>query len=537
MRLRGLQAEAIKLAAQREGAESAIKTLQDELERIGGDAAALKAAGRVDAWRELRSRYDSAADIPVRQGELAAKRDAVDDILRRLGREGEAEPQRLLLSVGTVGALEDLIARRSGVEARLETARAALEEAEAGLAQALEEAPPSDAGGAAIEMVKARLQAARRDDSTSRMRALRADVDKQSRKLANALDALAPWRGGLHDLALVSVPGEAETQALRERLSRTRALRGQHAERLAAKTGLAERLRAEAAAAARAADLVGDDLAADIRAAREALWSAHRAELNARSADAFEAAMRRDDAAGAARLANARELAAQRERAMTLAGVEADCARAKADLDAAETALEALNREIESAAPVAPPAGRDMLSFIDAWRVKRDEALSAIAGLDEIKDARRRIEDEAAVGRRALSEALQEAGVAHDPEGSGEALIEAAEAAIAGEAKLVAPAPEGGGASRGRRSRRGQAQERLGSGRELARRVARGVRRDVAWRGRRRACARRGETIAESARRIARDPEGMCGPRRPHRQDGARQAPVRRRGRRGRRGA
>ena len=472
----------------------------------------------------------------MRQGELAAKRDAVDDILRRLGREGEAEPQRLLLSVGTVGALEDLIARRSGVEARLETARAALEEAEAGLAQALEEAPPSDAGGAAIEMVKARLQAARRDDSTSRLRALRADVDKQSRKLANALDALAPWRGGLHDLALVSVPGEAETQALRERLSRTRALRAQHAERLAAKTGLAERLRAEAAAAARAADLVGDDLAADIRAAREALWSAHRAELNARSADAFEAAMRRDDAAGAARLANARELAAQRERAMTLAGVEADCARAKADLDAAETALEALNREIESAAPVAPPAGRDMLSFIDAWRVKRDEALSAIAGLDEIKDARRRIEDEAAVGRRALSEALQ-SGVAHDPEGSGEALIEAAEAAIAGDAKLVGLRQK----AEERRAEAARAEGKLksahGSGRELARGVARGVRRDVAWRGRRRACAGRGETIAESARRIARDLEGMCGPRRPHRQDGARQAPVRRRGRSGRRGA
>jgi uncharacterized protein YhaN len=483
-----LQAEAIKLAAQREGAESAVKTLQDELDRIGGDAAALKVAGRVDAWRELRSRYDSAADIHVRGGELAAKRAAVEDILRRLGREGEAEPQRLLLSVGTVGALEDLIARRSGVEARLETARAALEEAEAGLAQALEEAPPSDAGGAAIEMVKARLQVARRDDSTSRMRALRADVDKQSRRLANALDALAPWSGGLGDLAFVSVPGEAETQALRERLSRTRALRGQHAERLAAKTGEAERLRAEAAAAARAADLVGDDLAADLRAAREALWSAHRAELNAQSADAFEAAMRRDDAAGAARLANARELAAQRERAMTLAGVEADRARAKADLDAAESALAALNREIESAAPVAPPAGRDMLSFVDAWRVKRDEALSAIAGMDEIKDARRRIEDEAAFGRRTLSEALQEAGVAHDPEGSSETLIEAAEAAIAGDAKLV--------------GLRQKAEERRADAARAAGKLKSATEADASWRAAwREACAgtRLGEAEGEPA--------------------------------------
>ena len=73
--------------------------------------------------------------------------------------------------------------------------------------------------------------------------------------------------------------------------------------------------------------------------------------------------MRRDDAAGAARLANARELAAARERAMTLAGVEADCARAKADLAAAEIALEALDHEIAAVAPVAPPAGRDPLSF------------------------------------------------------------------------------------------------------------------------------------------------------------------------------
>ena len=50
--------------------------------------------------------------------------------------------------------------------------------------------------------------------------------------------------------------------------------------------------------------------------------------------------MRRDDAAGAARLANARELAAARERAVKLAGVEAECARAKADLEAAERALD-----------------------------------------------------------------------------------------------------------------------------------------------------------------------------------------------------
>ena len=75
------------------------------------------------AGASCSSRYDSAADIPVRQGELDGKRDAVADILRRLGREGEADPLKLPLPVRVVGALEDLIAARSGVLSKLEAAR------------------------------------------------------------------------------------------------------------------------------------------------------------------------------------------------------------------------------------------------------------------------------------------------------------------------------------------------------------------------------------------------------------------------------
>jgi len=60
---------------QKEGAESVIRALEEQLEQIAADPAAALMAVRVDGWRELRSRYDSAADIPVRQGELAAKRD------------------------------------------------------------------------------------------------------------------------------------------------------------------------------------------------------------------------------------------------------------------------------------------------------------------------------------------------------------------------------------------------------------------------------------------------------------------------------
>ena len=335
--VRRLQAEAIRLGAQKDSVEGEISALEDQLERIRVDPEALRIATRVDGWRELRSRYDAAADIPVRQGELAAKRGVVADILRRLGREGEADPRKLPLPAPIVGALEDLIAARSGVVSKLEAASEAAEAARSAHAQALQDLPQriDDRQIAAMASLRARLIEARRDDSAARLRVARDDVDKTTRKLKEAFAALAPWRGNAEALAKVPVPDEAETAELRRRVAQSEALRRQASDLLAAKTREAERLKVEAAAAARGADLLGDEAAAEIRSTREAAWSAHRAGLDRTSADLFEAAMRRDDAASAARLAGVRELAALRERAIKLAGVEAEREHAKADLEAA----------------------------------------------------------------------------------------------------------------------------------------------------------------------------------------------------------
>ena len=75
----------------------------------------------------------------MRQGELAAKRDAVADMLRRLGRAGRGRPAKLLLSARSMGALEDLIAARSGVLSKLEAAGEAAEAARSALSRALQE--------------------------------------------------------------------------------------------------------------------------------------------------------------------------------------------------------------------------------------------------------------------------------------------------------------------------------------------------------------------------------------------------------------
>ena len=70
---------------------------------------------------------------------------------------------------------------------------------------------------AAMNSLKARLLEARRDDSATRLRAARDDIDKGARKLKEAFAALAPWRGNAEALTLVVVPDEAEIAELRRR--------------------------------------------------------------------------------------------------------------------------------------------------------------------------------------------------------------------------------------------------------------------------------------------------------------------------------
>ncbi len=94
----------------------------------------------------------------------------------------------------------------------------------------------------------------------------------RKRKLEEAFAALAPWRGDGEALARVGIPDEAETAELRRRIAQLEARRRQAFDLLAAKTREVERLKAEAAAAASAADPFGDEAAAEIRAARDAAW-------------------------------------------------------------------------------------------------------------------------------------------------------------------------------------------------------------------------------------------------------------------------
>ena len=248
-----------------------------------------RVAARVEAWRELRSRYDAAKDIPVRRGELAAKRAAIAEILRRLGRvsEGRAAESAPALCARSA-ALEDLIAERSGVQTKLDGARAALDEARNALAHALEEAPRAEGDGAAVETLKTRLQAARRDEfglaaSRRARRVQKAGPEAGGRAGgARAVDrrARGAWRA-------CPSPARRRPRRCASACRKPAERRQHHVDRLAEKT--ARSRAAEGGGRRRAARSNSSATTSRriLRAARDAAWSEpSRASSAAASADA-----------------------------------------------------------------------------------------------------------------------------------------------------------------------------------------------------------------------------------------------------------
>ncbi len=100
--------------------------------------------------------------------------------------------------------------------------------------------------------------------------------------------------------------------------------------------------------------------------------------------------------------------------------------------------VQALDGEIAALLPAPVPEGRDALSFLNAWRARRDDALKIVEALRDMKEAARRADQEDSKARRSLGEALGAAGVAHQADAPLSALIETAELAVDEDARLEA---------------------------------------------------------------------------------------------------
>lgn len=416
------------------------------------DVAALAVAGRVEDLAALRARHVTAEkDLPERRLQLREAELEIAGILRRIGRAGEPDPGRLLPGAAIEGALRQLIETRSGIEAAATHAQAALAEARRRLDEAL--ARFGEAGGdperrrrhdPRMLPLRTVVTALRNDDHAARLRLADRSHATQSDLLAVRMAELLPWRGEIRDLAAMAVPDSAliERWKTAQAEAQARLLEQENeTDRLAAEI---LRLRAGLEAAAGDGGIVGDQEAGEIRTRREQAWADHRRRLDAASAGAFEAALRQDDIATGARLAQTSLRAELLQAKQRLAMAEADSRQAHSRLEAGRDALARLREETAGfIRGMAPGLSADMpLPQLESWLARRVRALEAWTALRQAERDRDEAEADAANARTRLAEALAAAFVPHEGEphdrGAGfAALLDTAQAAIDREAALT----------------------------------------------------------------------------------------------------
>jgi uncharacterized protein YhaN len=410
--------EALPLMAERQRLADELAAADDAGELEGGE----EAGAAVEQLAAQRSVYVKARqDLPNRLADRDASEDEVRGHLERIGRDNEMHPRRLVIGAADAGVLEELIASRASLGDALKAAR----EEDAAAKRALSEADAAAqaegcvAEGPALEMLKSALAAVRAGDPAAQVREARRRAADAQDRLADAMAALHPWTGDVDALMALAVPtaGEVLTAgaALAE-AAKTAAAAQESLQRLEADLA---RHRAGLAALGDPAILADGAGHAAIRATREALWAAHRKALDAGSAEAFEAAMRRDDTAMEARLSQAAEVARLAQVRLAVATTEADCVHAEALAKAAETRLsDARGRlagmvlAVSSALPPAMSA-----EALDAWIRLREAALAARAAH---RDAQRALAEATSAGeglRRRMLAALTDAGLSPRTDG------------------------------------------------------------------------------------------------------------------------
>lgn len=438
--LSDLRDQAITLATRDEAIAREIEQLTTAFDAIVIDAAALAVAERFDRLGDLHARHVTAAkDIPVRELEVREAAQQISLILGRIGHTTQTDPHRLVLDAATVGALQDLIAKRSGIETAAEAAAHELSEARDRLQEATARlraagATSTDADSARLAALGAAVAALRDSDHTARRRLAERARAEQHDLLADRLQALRPWQGDVDALAALTVPGAADMQRWRGELTTARNQHEQRSQEHERATRDHARLIAERDAIEQVAGVVSDQAAAEIRAQREAAWAAHRRTLDSASADAFETMLRHDDLIVNARLRHEADVSRLHQTGQALARAEADANHAQTEFAKAALRLQQAEAAIaDAAAPFLPGATLDQLA---AWMDRRDKALEARDRLKQTERDLRAAVDDAEMLRHRLLTALQAANVAHDPTAPMEVQRGLAQAAIDSEAAL-----------------------------------------------------------------------------------------------------
>ena len=423
-----------------EQAAAEVNRLTGALEGIEVDEAALARSGRLAHLDSHTARYLTAAlDLPPRRADLIRADQAVNGILVRIGREDEAEPRRLLLTAAQSARLDKLMRERSGIDATLTAANDELVKAVQDLSEARRAlganaaAPPSGT----LALVAAALAAWRASDHLLRLRTGIKARDRHADAVQARLATLLPWSGDAASLAALIVPDAKTVEGWQDEAEQCASLvtrRQDQVERLEAELTVRK---AELAASGAVAGLLSDQAAAEVRTAREAAWARHRRSLDAQTADAFEAALRRDDVVSGTRLGHERDLAKLHETAQAERVKQAELTEANRRLN---EALDGQRRQAArtqaAVARIDPALAGLSAAALSAWRARRDDA---VASWQQLRDAERDINqaqtDEAALRAR-LQHALTQATAPFDPAAPADVLAVVAQDVLDRQARL-----------------------------------------------------------------------------------------------------
>jgi uncharacterized protein YhaN len=433
-----LQKAEIEDSARREAVAAEIQTIESEICAITLDESALALTGQLEHLADLRARHLTAdKDLPDRRLRLAELDREIAAIARSLDWSGEASA--LVLDAFKVARLRDLMERRSGVDTALASARA--EHAKAQRLHADIERQAMEAGSdmgpgedmtAPMILLASTLETFRADDHAARRRLAERACSAHRETLAERLQALAPWSGGLDALAVLRAPSPREIDEWSERLAEAERNLAEAERELARLQSEQRRLRMELQSTADITGIVTDEQAAAARMEREKAWARHRAVLDAATADAFEALLRNDDIVTSARLGRAGEVERLNQLARALAVIDAALADQEQTRLAAEAQLRAVQARVASAVgTISPALPADMaLHHLEDWLRRKEEALAAGRLL---RQAERDLDEAAADGKALagqLARALDEAKVAYPPDAAADRLSAAARAAL-----------------------------------------------------------------------------------------------------------
>lgn len=436
----GLMIRDAELRTQITSTEADLARLDDAIAALVIDERVLAQETAILGLAEGMARFSTAeTDLPRRRAAIVEDDAAIASILNGLGQPAHVAPERLLLPAALIGMLRDLIEARSGIDAKVETAKREMAQARDGLERATREIE-SDAGNVALngptmDGVNAALGTLRRSNHQARIRLAERALPSAQRRYQALSEGLHPWAGNGDALRAIKLPEARQFELWRFRAQALDKRRAEHTERYRDLVTSQRESAARIAAIRTTVGAIDDAEAVRLRLARDVAWTKHEGALDGESAKRFLFALQADDALVAARLAHVQDLVELRSMQQGLTVTEASLQRQNELLAEVAANAESLVAEVSAAADghIALPKAASITSLLDhieSWGRRRLEVLAAWDGLVETEGdltaARADLERDLAT----LAEAMTLAGFHTVDDLSPEALMQAAETAV-----------------------------------------------------------------------------------------------------------